>query len=132
MSVVKLLIVIGIVCLVIGGGFLLLNNEKAKTRDARRLADMARTQAAFELLYNATASYATASQDGCSQVGALLSQCNLSEYIPTIAQFSDPGKYSYQISQVPSAEGYEVTFSLEKQYGNLKSGKHTVSPAGIK
>jgi hypothetical protein len=130
-AIVRLLIIVAVVCVVIGGGFILLNSEKANTRDAKRLSDVARLQAAFELLYNATASYAGASQGGCDHIGALVSQCNLSSYIPAIAQFKDPGKYSYKISQVPSDEGYQVTFYLEKQYGDLKSGKHTLSPTGI-
>jgi hypothetical protein len=132
LSVVRLLVIVAIACVVIGGGFVLLNSEKVNSRDAKRLSDITRVQAAFELLYNETASYAGAANGGCDQVGQLVSKCNLSAYIPTIAQFKDPGKYSYKISQVPSDAGYEVTFYLEKQYGNLLAGKHTVSPLGIK
>lgn len=131
LSVARLLIVIALVCVVIGGGFLLLNNEKAKTRDAKRVSDMTRVQAAFELLFSSTASYAGAADNGCSQVGSLVSQCNLTTFIPAISQLKDPGKFSYKISQVPTDENYVVTFYLEKQYGAFKAGKHTVSPAGI-
>ena len=132
LSVVRLLISILIVCVVIAVGFVMFNSEKAKTRDAKRLSDITRIQAGFELLHNATASYAEAAVNGCDQVGALVSTCNLSTYIPTIAQFKDPGKYSYKISTVPSDDGYAVTFYLEKQYDTLKAGKHTLSQSGIK
>lgn len=132
LSVLRLLITVAIACIVVGAGFVLLNNEKAKTRDARRLSDMTRVQAAFELLFNSSASYAGAADNGCSQAGMLVSQCNLSAYIPTITQLRDPGKYSYKVSQVPADQSYEVAFYLEKQYGTFKAGKHTVSPAGIK
>jgi hypothetical protein len=132
LSLVRLLIIIAVFCLVIGGGFLLLNSEKAKTRDAKRLSDITRLQAAFHLLYNETASYEQASQGGCDQAGVAVSSCNLSKYIPGIAQLADPGRYSYRVTQVPSAEGFEVTFNLEKSYGTLAAGKHILNPTGIK
>jgi hypothetical protein len=132
LSVLRLLIIIAVICLVVGGGFILLNKEKAKARDAKRLSDMARLQAAFELLYNETASYAGASQSGCDAAGVLVSTCNLTRYIPAIGQMGDPGKFSYKVTTVPSAEGYVISFYLEASYGNLRSGKHTLSPAGIK
>ena len=117
--------------LLIGGGFMLLNNEKAKARDAKRLSDITRIQAAFEFLYNDTASYEAAAQNGCSQPGMLVSQCNLSAYLPNIKQFRDPGKYKYIVSQVPTEESYEITFTLEKDYDSLRAGRHTLSPQGI-
>ena len=110
----------------------MINNEKAKTRDARRLSDMARIQAAFEFLYNDTASYVGAAKDGCNAKGALVSQCNLKTYLPSIASFKDPGKYRYSISTVPSDESYAVTFTLEKSYGTLGAGTHILTPQGIK
>lgn len=128
---VRVMIVIIAFALVIGGCFLLINNEKAKTRDAKRLSDISRIQAAFEMLYNNTASYQPAADGGCNEVGSLASQCNLKQYIPGIAQFLDPGKYEYRVNVVPSPETYEITFTLEKTYQNLKAGKHTLSPAGI-
>ena len=130
-ALVKLLIVIVIFGAVIGVMFLLLNNEKAKTRDAKRLSDISRLQAAFELLYNDTASYEQAAQSGCNQINVLVSQCNLTNYIPSINQFKDPSQHQYVVSKVPSEDGYEITFYLEKDYYGLKAGKHTLSPLGI-
>jgi len=131
-SLVTILIFVIVFGLLIGGGFLLLNEERAKTRDAKRLADMARIQAAFEFLYNDTASYTLAAQGGCGQKNSLVSQCNLKQYLSSITQFRDPGKYEYSVNQVPSEESYEITFYLEKSYNDLKAGKHTLSPAGIR
>ena len=132
LSLVVILILVIIFGLIIGGGFVLLNQEKAKARDAKRLSDITRVQAAFEFLYHDTANYALAAQNGCDKAGMLVSQCNLKQYLPSIAQFRDPGGYSYAISGVPSEEGYEVTFNLEKSYYNLKAGKHTLTHNGIK
>ncbi|MFH0804815.1 MAG: hypothetical protein V1916_01310 [Patescibacteria group bacterium] len=130
-GLVGTLITIAVTAFVIGGGFLMLNSERAKTRDSKRLADMARVQAAFEFLFNDTASYALAAQNGCSQAGSPVSSCNLKQYFPTLGQLQDPGKLAYTVSKAPSEEGYEVTFTLEYAYGSLAAGRHTLSPDGI-
>ncbi len=131
LSLIQILILVAVFGLLIGGGFLLLNNEKAKTRDAKRLSDITRIQAAFEFLYNQTASYTAAAQDGCDQAGMLASQCNLSAYIPAIRQFRDPGKYQYVVTTVPGDDAYAVTFQLEKEYYNLTAGQHVLTQDGI-
>lgn len=131
-SLVQILVIVIIFGLLISGGFLLLNNEKAKTRDAKRLSDITRLQAAFEFLYNDTASYLGAAQDGCNQAGMLVSRCNIGTYLASITKFGDPGKYQYLVSVPPTANTYEITFTLEKEYYGLKSGVHTLSPGGIR
>lgn len=128
LSVLILIFAFGVV---IAGGFLLLNSERSKTRDAKRLSDITRVQAAFEFLYNDVASYEFAAQDGCSQTGMLVSQCNLSNYLPLIIEMKDPGKNSYLVSKVPSIDEYEVVFQLENSYGSLTAGQHTLSQNGI-
>lgn len=131
-SMVAVLVIVILFGAVIGGAFLLLNEEKAKTRDAKRMSDVARLQAAFELLYSASSSYAPAAQSGCDQVGMPVSQCNLKAYIPTIGQFKDPGKYQYIVATTPSDEGYAVSFTLEKSYDNFSAGQHQLTQDGIK
>ncbi len=131
-SAVSVIIIIIVFGLVIGVSFLLLNEEKAKSRDAKRMADMARIQAAFELTFAETSSYAMAAQSGCDRTGMAVSQCNLGQYIPTIGQMKDPGKYQYQVTGVPGAESYAITFTLEKSYDNFAAGRHVLSQDGIK
>lgn len=131
-ALVQIIIIVIVLCLLVGGGFFLINEEKAKTRDARRLSDIVRIQAAFEFLYNDTASYEGAANDGCDTSGVLVSQCNLKTYLPAIGSFKDPGKYRYSISTVPSDESYAVTFTLEKSYGTLGAGTHVLTTQGIK
>ncbi len=128
-SIIILVIVIGVI---IGGGFLLLNNERSKTRDAKRLSDITRIQVAFEFLYNDTASYELAAVDGCNEIGNLASQCNLKQYMPSIVTLNDPGKFNYAISTVPDKDTYTVTFQLENSYNNLATGKHVLTPSGIR
>lgn len=132
MSTVIILTIIITIGVVVGGGFFLFNQERAKTRDARRMSDMARLQAGFEMLYNERASYSDAALSGCAAAGALVNTCNLSSYISGIAQITDPGGDNYTVTVVPSETTYQVSFTLEKKYGNFVAGKHTLSPEGIK
>lgn len=131
-SLIKILIIVIIVGAILGGFFLLLNNERSKTRDAKRMADIVRIQAAFEFLYNDTASYEFAAIGGCDTVGSFVKQCNLSKYISTISTFQDPGEFSYLISVRPTDDDYAVTFTLENSYDSLQSGQHVLSSAGIR
>ncbi len=131
-SLVTILVIVIILGAIIGGGFLLLNQERSKTRDAKRMADMARIQAAFEFLYNDTASYELAATGGCDTAGVSVNKCNLSKYLPTIANIADPGKFHYVVSEVPTEENYTVTFTLENSYDTYQAGQHQLSAAGIK
>ena len=131
-SALSIIIIVIIFGAVIGASFLLLNEEKAKSRDAKRMADMARVQAAFELTFANTSSYVAAAQSGCDKAGMLVSQCSLQAYLPTIGQMKDPGKYQYQVVSVPTSEAYSIAFSLEKSYDNFTAGRHTLTQDGIK
>ncbi|MFH1366929.1 MAG: hypothetical protein ABIH38_02975 [Patescibacteria group bacterium] len=130
-SLKELIIFTGLLLIVIIFGVLLLNQERARTRDAKRMADMAQVRFGFEVLFNETNSYAQAGE-GCRQVGSLVSACDLSAYLANIAQIKDPGKYQYQVTKVPGEKDFEVTFTLEKGYDRLAKGKHTLSAEGIK
>jgi len=131
-SLINILIIVIVVGAILGGFFVLLNNERSKTRDAKRMADMARIQAAFEFLYNETASYELAAVGGCEAEGNLVSQCNLSKYLPSIATMADPGEFRYVVSTVPGAEEYAITFTLENSFDNFAAGQHVLSQAGIR
>jgi len=106
--------------------------ERAKTRDAQRVADMARLQVGFMTLFNRTASYAQAALNGCDTVGKPVRSCNLTQDFPTIKNFKDPKGTDYLVSKVPDASGYEISFTLEKGTTGLVKGKHVLTQAGIK
>jgi len=134
-SLVAVLIITIVVGVFVGGAFMLLNQERAKVRDAKRLSDITRLQAVFEFLYNDTASYILAAQNGCDRVGSSASQCSLANYLPNIRNLKDPlasNKFQYLVSQVPSEDNYEITFYLEKDYQEFKAGRHILTPEGIK
>jgi len=131
-TMVQLLIWVLVFGIIIGGGIILINQEKSKTRDAKRISDITRLQAAFEFLFNDTNSYEGAAQDGCSKFGDPVSHCNLQKYLPNIANFRDPTGGNYVVTVLPSQDNYEILFHLEKNYDEFRAGKHTLSPAGIK
>lgn len=113
-------------------GLRLISAERAKARDSQRVADMARLQVGFLLLYNRTSSYAAAAQNGCDQVNAPVRTCNLKTEFSSIAQLQDPRGGEYRVTKVPDAAGYEVSFSLERGTTGLAAGAHVLTPAGIR
>ncbi len=118
--------------LVIFFGLRIIGSERAKARDAQRVADMARLQVGFLMLYNRTASYAAAAQNGCDQAGKPVRVCNLAQDFPEVKNFKDPRGGEYTMSKVPDANSYEISFELEVGATGLSKGKHTLTPAGIK
>lgn len=105
--------------------------QQAEKRDAIRIADMARLEAAFALLSFETSSYAEAAK-GCGQPGALVSHCTLGRYLPTITDLKDPGKHAYRVAEVPSEKRFSVAFTLERGFDRLGPGQHTLTPDGIR
>lgn len=116
--------------IVLVDGWVLLR-QQATVRDAIRLADMARLEAAFALLSYETGSYAAAAQ-GCGEVGAAVDTCALAKYLPTIASVKDPGASAYVIIQVPADNQFAVEFRLERGVRGLARGAHTLSSAGLR
>lgn len=104
--------------------------EIAQARDANRLSDMKYIYAGMVELYGKTHSYSTAAE-GCSKEGDLVHQCALKDYLDKIDTITDPGAGQYVVTKAPNAEGYEITFTLERAYGEYKAGKHTLTQDGI-
>lgn len=118
--------------LVVFFGLRTIGAERAKARDAQRVADMARLQVGFLQLYNRTSSYASAAQNGCAQVNVPVRTCNLAQDFAAIATLRDPRGGDYQVTKVPDATTYEVRFTLERGVSGLAAGAHVLSPAGIR
>lgn len=130
-ALLTLVLVVGVIVVSGAVSALMILQQQAQTRDAIRIADMARLEAAFALLSFETSSYAQAAQ-GCAQAGSLVSTCSLARYLPTVGNIKDPGKHTYVISTVPDDSTFGVTFTLERGIAEYAKGSHTLSPQGIR
>ena len=127
------IVIISLVALVVlFFGIRLISTERAKARDAQRVADMSRLQVAFLLLYNQSSSYAAAAENGCDTVGKAVRTCNLKSQFASIVTFKDPQGKDYVVTKVPDATTYEIRFTLEQGTTDLAKGNHTLSPSGIR
>lgn len=129
-TLIRLLVSVLLVAGVLAVAFLLVSREQARARDAKRIADMSRLQAAFELLFADRGSYEDAAV-GCGRVGVAASSCTLLKYFQTISALRDPSGGPYLVSVVPSKSAYGVRFTLERSYDGLARGPHTLGPNGI-
>lgn len=130
MSIIQILVIVLVIFGVGTGIVYLINQERAKTRDAVRMADMARLSAGFFELYATEGSYAPAAA-GCAQIGASVSTCTLNQFLPDIASFKDPNGKIYTVTGVPGTASYVVSFTLERAYGAFAAGPHSLTPQGI-
>ncbi len=131
LGLISTLLVFSLIAAFLAAVGLVLNQERQRVRDSHRMADMIRVQFAFETLYRERASYAEGAK-GCNRVGALVSACELSAYLPKIGNVKDPGKHAYQIERVPDDQDYGVSFVLERGYGSLAKGKHVLTKDGMR
>lgn len=129
-SIVQLVLLLTAVVVAATFNIIFVMREQAAVRDAIRIADMARLEAAFAMLSFETASYAEAAK-GCPNVGDLVSTCTLGKYLPTITSLKDPGRHRYTISEVPTDSRFRVQFTLERGVGTYKKGVHALTQDGI-
>lgn len=104
--------------------------QQALTRDAIRIADMARLESAFATLSFETSSYASAAA-GCAEPGSLVHTCSLGRQLPVISTVQDPGKHSYVVTMVPNDTTFAVAFTLERGFALYGQGEHVLTPDGI-
>jgi len=131
LSMIQILILALVVFALGAGVFLVIREERAQTRDAKRMADMARLSAAFFEQYLTEGSYATAAEGGCSEEGSSVATCNLAAYLPDIASFKDPKGGAYTVQGVPGEASFVVLFTLERNYNYYAAGSHVLTPQGI-
>jgi len=130
-SLTEFLIIGAIVALLAVAGTLMIGIERSRNRDAKRIADMTNFAAGFAILYAQDASYAAAAE-GCATVGVLATTCKLPTLTGMESQLKDPGSYSYQVTKVPDAEDFGISFRLERPYAQYAAGTHLLTRSGIK
>lgn len=125
-TLIELLVVIAIIGLLASVVLLSLNSARAKSRDAKRVADAKLMANAIELYFNDNATYPPST--------TVLVPSYLGTWPIYPSPSSDGGCGTgllYQFSGTPTATSYELTFCLGAQTGGYGAGQHTVSQYGI-
>lgn len=143
-TLIELLVVIAIIGILAAVVLVSLNSARAKSRDAKRVADVRQLQTALELYFNDCNSYplaATASaldgneglDDGCNNFEATPSGGVILARTPIAPTPFETGctaannTYMY----TGTASTYSITFCLGATTGGLAAGIHTATQGGM-
>lgn len=143
-TLIELLVVIAIIGLLASVVLLALNSARAKSRDAKRLADVRQIASAMELYFNDKSAYPTAAAAGVlsptTAPGLSPSYIGLIPTAPTPADSNatntclgtaakNSNNYWYEAASNGST--YTLTFCLGDNTGGYQSGPRSLTPAGI-
>lgn len=138
-TLIELLVVIAIIGLLATLSVLALNNARAKSRDAKRLADVKQLQTALELYFNSVGHYPTTEEFASGKIESYSPTVGTTTYIVEIPSAPTPPDGICSTSDntyiyTPNAEGsdYNLTFCVAKSSSNLPDGKLIAFSGGIK
>jgi len=135
-TLIELLVVIAIIGLLSTLSIVALNQARARSRDARRLADVKQIQTALEMYYNDYNAYPSSLASGDS-IGT-----GTNIYMATVPTAPTPADgtctatnngYSYtstQLGTVPNSS-YNISYCLGTAAGGVTAGIKKASPSGI-
>ena len=135
-ALIELLVVIAIIGLLATLSVLALNNARAKSRDAKRVADIKQMQTALELYFNDKQSYPTSSEMTTSIFST--STNGTSTYMQVIPTSPNPqatactGADVYTYTQDSAGASYSLNYCLEGNVGTISGGElHTATNAAL-
>ncbi len=136
-TLIELLVVIAIIGLLATISVLALQNARAKSRDAKRVADIKQVSTALELFFNDNNRYPTAEEWNTGKIystttGATSTYMQIIPNAPTPAD-GNCGDNQNAIGYIPSSDGtsYSISFCLGGNTGTLASGPKCLTPGGI-
>jgi type II secretion system protein G len=124
-TLIELLVVIAIIGILAAVVLVSLNSARAKSRDARRLADVRQIMTALELFFNDNNRYPTATENLQQLVSA-----NYLGAVPAPLPGGTCTATTYPYTN-PTSTSYTVTFCLEGPTGGFSAGNRTASEKGL-
>ncbi len=133
-TLIELLVVIAIIGLLSTLSVLALNSARARSRDAKRIADIKQIQTALEMYYNDNNTYPAALSNLTTTTPPLMRSIP-KEPTPadgTCTQVAGSNIYTYTFyTGTGGTATYALTYCLGAATGNVSAGAKTASPAGI-
>jgi len=128
-TLIELLIVIAIIGLLATLSVIALNNARAKSRDAKRMADVKQMQTALELYFNDAQSYPD--EDMINTDKTIKSGTNI--YMQNVPTPPTPPSSHYQYTYTSSdTNTYTLQYFLEGPVGSIPEGLNTATNSSLK
>ena len=131
-TLIELLVVVAIIGLLATLSIVALNNARARSRDARRVADVKQIQTALELYYNDNGIYPASGVTSGSPIAS--GTISYMAQVPTAPLPADGNcaTNSYVYTAQDTNRSYTLTYCLGNATGGIAAGVGTATPAGIK
>jgi uncharacterized protein (TIGR02145 family)/prepilin-type N-terminal cleavage/methylation domain-containing protein len=136
-TLIELLVVIAIIGILATISVIVLQNARAKSRDAKRAGDMKQVQTAMELFFNDKGRYPTASEWLTGQIFSTTTEATTTymQIIPAAATPADgactTNQNTFSYTQNEAGNSYSVSFCLGGTTGNLTPGPKCLTPGGM-